>query len=212
VTHDRLVHTDGQERLEYWSAFQVRVVSRASNEISYHRSLSNRAVVCIHNLTPGQLFIIRQKLWEIYPENDVPYGDLHNRHMVGNILFLVTRAVERATGNAVPALEGSFPDCPFEAWSSDEWKMFAEYLKAAAASLMRMDATVDPREIEDAKPDPERCLSPLLNAKVDKIIRYIKVYRMAAPIRAQLMVQLEDKTKKDDELPQIPIKKVADVW
>jgi hypothetical protein len=24
VTSDRLVHTDGQERLEYWTAFQVR--------------------------------------------------------------------------------------------------------------------------------------------------------------------------------------------
>jgi hypothetical protein len=176
-----------------------------------HRFVSSHACSLLLTLLLT-LFRFNQKLWEIFPENDVLYGALYNRHMIGNILFIVTRAVELGTGHNVPALEGSFPDSPFAAWSTDDWEMLSQYLKAAAANLKRTDGTADVNDSENAMPDPERSRAPTLNAKVDKILRYMKVYKITAPIRAQLMVQLEDTTKKDDEIPTLPQDKLSSVW
>jgi hypothetical protein len=125
--------------------------------------------------------------------------------------------MERAAGREVPSvsfLDGNFPDAPLVQWSSDDWILFSSYLKAAADSLKRIDATADVSrgDAENSKPDLERVLSPTLNAKVDKILRYIKVYTITAPIRFLLLKQLEDKKRRDDELPKLPKKKIAQVW
>jgi hypothetical protein len=141
---------------------------------------------------------------------------------MGNLLFLVTRAAERAAGREVPeaaveveeVAEGeTFPDAPLIQWSAEDWTHFSTYLKAAADSLKRSDATADAaRDEENSKPDLERVLSPTLNAKVDKILRYIKVYTITAPIRALLVKQLEDTKRPDNQRPKLPTKKIAQVW
>jgi len=132
--------------------------------------------------------------------------------MIGNILFLVTRAVELDKGKVVPSLEGSFPNSPLEAWSVEDWDMFAEYITATADCLKRMDASATAGDMEDPTPDPERCEVPALTDKLEKILRYIKVYKITAPIRGLLMEQFKDITKTKDKLPKLPKKKVEEVW
>lgn len=134
--------------------------------------------------------------------------------MIGNILFIVTRAVERAAGNNVPALEGSFPDSSFDAWSQEDWEVFTQYFKATAANLKRMDALLDPTDAspEDPTPHPERAKSLLLNEKVEKMVRYMKVHKISAPMRKDIMDQLKDKKRADDQFPDIPQDKVDEVW
>ena len=136
---------------------------------------------------------------------------------MGNLLFLVTRAVERAAGREVPEATveviETFPDVPLIQWSAEDWTHFSTYLTATADSLKRSDATADAaRDEENSKPDLERVLSPTLNAKVDKILRYMKVYTITAPIRALLIKQLEDTKRSNEERPKLPKKKIAQVW
>mmetsp|Transcript_74266 Transcript_74266/g.208474 ORF Transcript_74266/g.208474 Transcript_74266/m.208474 type:complete len:498 (-) Transcript_74266:265-1758(-) len=181
VAGDRVAFSDGQERLEYFSAFQ--------------------------------------QLYDIFPLKDVQYGEIYNRHMIGNILFILARAKAASGGDGssedevIPGLEGFPASSPLTAWKEDDWDMFSGYLQAIAESMTRKDyAASPPTDAEDATIDEERGGMEIFTTKVDKIIRYIKVHKAIAPIRAKLTEQLDNEEMGDDEYPKIHRKSVEKLW
>eukprot|EP00429_Kryptoperidinium_foliaceum_P072905 CAMPEP_0176053832 /NCGR_PEP_ID=MMETSP0120_2-20121206/26780_1 /TAXON_ID=160619 /ORGANISM="Kryptoperidinium foliaceum, Strain CCMP 1326" /LENGTH=516 /DNA_ID=CAMNT_0017387293 /DNA_START=51 /DNA_END=1601 /DNA_ORIENTATION=+ len=177
VANDRLVHTDGQERLEHWKAFQA--------------------------------------LWEIFPGKDVQYGELYNRHMIGNILFVVTRAMEREKGHeTVPLSHSDISDVRLGEWTERDWDMFSESLRTIADSLVRMDATAKIGDPEDEMTDPEHVETlKTTESRLHKIKRYIVVYKLMAEIRPSLMAQLDDDSISDDDYPRnIDEKALRKLW
>jgi hypothetical protein len=148
--------------------------------------------------------------------------------MIGNILFILARAkqadLEAAATTTdeeeepVPpslseAVEGFPAAVPLDSWKEDDWDMFAGYLTAIAENLQRKDADADPAiDPEDAELDEERSEHELFTVKMEKITRYIKVYKAICPLREKLMEQINNEETGDEEYPKIHKKSVEKLW
>jgi hypothetical protein len=161
-----------------------------------------------------------QQLYDIFPLKDVKYGEVYNRYMIGNVLCILARAKlvvvgdqeEDNTEPPLPALEG-FPASPLASWKEDDWDMFSGYLTAIAENLKRKDVDADaPTDPEDAEIGEGNGDHELFTVRVDKILRYIKVYRAICPIREKLTDQISNEDTLDEDYPKIHRKQVEKLW
>ena len=134
--------------------------------------------------------------------------------MIGYVVMILARTNLTETDEHILSTEG-LPYTPFHLWNEDDWDMFAQYLSEIANNLKRQDANaavhID-RDEEDATIVPARSEHELFTGRVNKIHRYIQVFKALCPIRAKLTEQLEDEEMDDDDYPKIHKKSVEKVW
>lgn len=138
------------------------------------------------------------------------YGRIYNRFMIGNVLFALTRAQLTAEGKQVEPVDDEFPNSALSDWSEEDWDGFESYLKALVESMLRKDADAAPVDPEDSQIREDRAI--LFESKVEKVSRYVKIYKILLPIRAPLMQQLESSQIRDDSYPELDKKLVATLW
>lgn len=108
--------------------------------------------------------------------------------------------------------EDSLPDAPLVSWTAEDWGALAAMLTSIKESMVREDANAAPTDAENSQVNQDRAEHDLFTDKVMKILRYIKIYKVVAPVRLLLLEQIKDEKVSEDAYPNLDKKLVEKLW
>ena len=86
------------------------------------------------------------------------------------------------------------------------------------ADLLRKDAGIDIdwdvnlQDHENDAIDATRARKPLYKEKLENIFRYIKLFKLLSPFHADLLAQIDDEGKSDDDQVEIADNILEEFW
>jgi hypothetical protein len=199
---DRVINTQGDERLEYWKAFEVR------RRVDIPKSRTP--------LTHELLLMLLQQLYAIFPHKDVEYGRIYNRRAMCQLAVSMTVANELqqdANQDFGVDLSGIIMLRPLSQWTEEHWDKIKGNICKIANNLLRKDANASVADKEedddDEATDGEGGRSILCYLdNLDGLLRSIKIQRALSPFREWLNNILENEKTGDFVKPNLDEKRL----
>jgi hypothetical protein len=200
---DRVINTEGDERLEYWKRFEVRRLV----------DIPKFRVPFAHEL----LLMLLQQLYAIFPHKDVEYGRIYNRRAMCQLAVSMTVEANELQQDANQEdvgvdLSGTIL-LPLSQRTKKQWDKLKGSICKIANDLLRKDANANvadnEEEDEDKAMDGERGRSILLYLdNLDGLLRSIKIQQALSPFREWLNGILEKEEAGDFVKPNLDKKRL----